>query len=193
MFTTGACLQWLRDGLQIIHTAAETETLAQQVADNGGVYFVPAFSGLGAPHWDMTARGAFFGLTGGVQRQHMVRAVLEAIAFQVKEVVQAIDRSGVVTVERLRVDGGACQNHWLMQFQSDILGVPIERPKMQDTTVQGAAFAAGLAVGFWQSNEILNSQRQLERVFEPGAGAETGLASFSTWQNAVERAKGWAS
>ena len=193
MFTTGACLQWLRDGLQIIHTAAETETLTQQVANNGGVYFVPAFSGLGAPHWDMSARGAFFGLTGGVQRQHMVRAVLEAIAFQVKEVVQAIERSGVVTVERLRVDGGACQNNWLMQFQSDVLGIPVERPKMQDTTVQGVAFAAGLAIGFWQSDEALNNQRQIERVFEPGASAERGLASFSIWQNAVERTKDWVS
>jgi len=191
MFTTGACIQWLRDGLQIIQTAAETEILAQQVPDNGGVYFVPAFSGLGAPHWDMTARGTFFGLTGGVQRQHMVRAVLEAIAFQVKEVVQTIQASGTIAIERLRVDGGACQNNWLMQFQADVLGISVERPRMQDTTVQGVAFAAGIAAGFWQ-NDTLEQQRQIERVFEPGAGAEEAIVSFNQWQKAVDRSKHWA-
>ncbi|MBW4538430.1 MAG: glycerol kinase GlpK [Myxacorys chilensis ATA2-1-KO14] len=192
MFTTGACVQWLRDGLQIIRTAAETEALAQQVPDNGGVYFVPAFSGLGAPHWDMGARGAFLGLTGGVQRQHMVRSVLEAIAFQVKEVVETIHRSGAVQIERLKVDGGACQNNFLMQFQADVLGIPVERPKMQDTTVQGAAFAAGLASGFWQSSQELMDHRQLDRVFEPG-DSDYAIAHFRMWQNAVERAKHWTS
>ncbi|MBD2459475.1 glycerol kinase GlpK [Oscillatoria sp. FACHB-1407] len=191
MFTTGACIQWLRDGLQVIQTAAETEALAQQVPDTAGVYFVPAFSGLGAPHWDMDARGAFLGLTGGAQRSHLVRAVLEAIAFQVKEVVQAINQSGVVQIERFRVDGGACQNDFLMQMQADILGIPVERPALLDTTVQGAAFAAGLAIGFWKTDAELADQRQVERVFEPSSNTERAIAQFTTWQKAVERAKHW--
>ncbi|MDX2216807.1 MAG: glycerol kinase GlpK [Oculatellaceae cyanobacterium bins.114] len=193
MFTTGACIQWLRDGLNVIQTAAETEALAQQVSDTAGVYFVPAFSGLGAPHWDMEARGAFLGLTGGAQRQHLIRAVLEAIAFQVKEVVQAIDQSGVVKIERLRVDGGACQNNFLMQIQADVLGIPVERPALLDTTVQGVAFAAGLAVGFWQTNAELTQQRQVERVFEPSSNSDRAIAQFTIWQKAVERAKHWVS
>lgn len=191
MFTTGACIQWLRDGLGLIRSAAETEELAQQVPDNGGVYFVPALSGLGTPHWDMHARGAFLGITGGVQRPHMVRAVLEAIAYQVKEVVEAINSSSGSPMERLKVDGGACQNNFLMQFQADVLGIPVERPKMQDTTVQGVAFAAGLAGGFWQSEEELQRKQTVERVFEP-RGGEGAIANFSIWKRAVERAKHWA-
>lgn len=191
MFTTGACIQWLRDGLGLISTAAETEALAQQVSDNGGVYFVPALSGLGTPHWDMDARGAFLGITGGVQRPHIVRAVLEAIAYQVKEVVDAINSSSGAPIERLKVDGGACQNDFLMQFQADVLGIPVERPRMQDTTVQGVAFAAGLASGFWESDGLQGNQR-VDRVFEPGTGIEGAIANFSTWQKAVERAKHWA-
>jgi glycerol kinase len=188
MFTTGACIQWLRDGLQVIQTAAETEALAQQVPDTAGVYFVPAFSGLGAPHWDMDA---FLGLTGGANRSHLVRAVLEAIAFQVKEVVQVIHQSGVVPIERLRVDGGACQNNFLMQLQADVLGIPVERPALLDTTVQGVASAAGLAVGFWQTPEELTEQRKIDRVFEPSSNAEQAIAQFTQWQKAVERAKHW--
>ncbi|MDM9383849.1 glycerol kinase GlpK [Chlorogloeopsis sp. ULAP01] len=191
MFTSGACIQWLRDGIKIIKNAAETEAIANQVADNGGVYFVPAFSGLGAPHWDMTARGAFLGITAAVQPQHLVRAVLEAIAYQVKEVVQAIDASSRTPMQRLIVDGGACDNNFLMQFQADVLGIPVERPVMRDITVQGIAFAAGLAVGFWHSYEELVQQRQIDRVFEPGVGREYAIANFTTWQKAVERAKHW--
>ncbi|MFQ4145507.1 glycerol kinase GlpK [Chlorogloeopsis sp. ULAP02] len=191
MFTSGACIQWLRDGIKIIKTAAETEAIANQVADNGGVYFVPAFSGLGAPHWDMTARGAFLGITAAVQPQHLVRSVLEAIAYQVKEVVQAIDASSRTSMQRLIVDGGACDNNFLMQFQADILGIPVERPVMRDITVQGIAFAAGLAVGFWHSYEELVQQRQIDRVFEPGVGREYAIANFATWQKALERAKHW--
>jgi glycerol kinase len=192
MFTTGACIQWLRDGMKLIATAAETEAIAYQVADNGGVYFVPAFSGLGAPHWDMSARGAFFGITGGVQREHMVRAVLEAIAYQVLEVVQAINLSSSFPVQRLTVDGGACENNFLMQFQADVLGITVERPVNRDVTVQGVAFAAGLTVGFWNSYQTLVEQRQIERVFEPGVGRDKALANFATWLRAVERAKDWA-
>ncbi|HEY9859955.1 MAG TPA: glycerol kinase GlpK [Candidatus Obscuribacterales bacterium] len=191
MFTTGACIQWLRDGLKLIQTAAETEAIATQVADNGGVYFVPAFSGLGAPHWDMSARGAFFGITGGVQREHLVRSVLEAIAYQVKEVVQAVDACSSAKVHRLKVDGGACDNNFLMQLQADVLGIPVERPVVRDVTVQGVAFAAGLASGFWQDYAALVNSRQRDRVFEPRA-ATAALENFITWQKAVSRSKNWA-
>lgn len=187
MFTSGACIQWLRDGLGLIQSAADTEAIAQQVSDTNDVYFVPALSGLGAPHWDMNARGAFLGITGGTQRAHLVRAVLESIAFQVKEVVQAIGESGI-TVEKLRVDGGACQNDFLMQLQADLLGVPVERPQMRDTTVQGAAFAAGLSAGFWQDYSALMQARPIDRVFEPAREP----AGFDRWLEAVERAKHWA-
>ncbi|HIK07034.1 MAG TPA: glycerol kinase GlpK [Trichormus sp. M33_DOE_039] len=187
MFTSGACIQWLRDGLKLIKTAAETETMATQVPDNGGVYFVPAFSGLGAPYWDMTARGAFLGITASVQPQHLVRAVLEAIAYQVVEVVQAINASSSHPMQRLIVDGGACENNFLMQFQADVLGIPVERPIMRDTTVQGAAFAAGLAVGFWDSYRALVNQRQIDRIFEPSADTH----HFATWRQAVKRTLEW--
>lgn len=191
MFTSGACIQWLRDGLKLIKTAGETEALANQVPNNGGVYFVPAFSGLGAPYWDMSARGAFFGITASVQPQHLVRAVLEAIAYQVLEVVQAINASSSTPMKRLIVDGGACENNFLMQFQADVLGIPVERPVMRDTTVQGVAFAAGLAVGLWHSYAELVQQRQIERVFEPGKGMHDALANFDTWQKAVNRTLNW--
>ncbi|MDZ8236242.1 MAG: glycerol kinase GlpK [Nostoc sp. ChiQUE01a] len=187
MFTSGACIQWLRDSLKLIKTAAETEAMANRVTDNGGVYFVPAFSGLGAPYWDMSARGAFFGITASVKPEHLVRAVLEAIAYQVVEVVQAINASSSNPVGRLTVDGGACENNFLMQFQADVLGIPIERPIMRDTTVQGAAFAAGLVVGFWDNYEALVQQRQIERVFEP----KGNLSNFATWQKAVKRTLAW--
>ncbi|WP_446875815.1 glycerol kinase GlpK [Phormidesmis sp. 146-33] len=191
MFTTGACIQWLRDGLQVISTAAETETIAQQVPNNGGVYFVPALSGLGAPRWDMTARGAFWGITGGTGRSHLIRAVLESIAYQVKEVVQAIEKCSPLKITRLRVDGGACENDFLMQFQADVLGIAIERPKMREATVQGVAFAAGLVMGFWEDYQTLIAQRELDRVFEPGNGSEQALANFVIWQKAVERSQHW--
>lgn len=189
MFTSGACIQWLRDRLKLIKTAAESETMANQVTDNGGVYFVPAFSGLGAPYWDMSARGAFFGITASVQPEHLVRAVLEAIAYQVLEVVQAINASSSTPVGRLSVDGGACENNFLMQFQADVLCIPVERTVMRDTTVQGAAFAAGLAVGFWESYQALVQQRQIERVFEPRS--DDPLSNFATWQKAVKRTLAW--
>lgn len=191
MFTSGACIQWLRDGIKLIKTAAETEAMAHQVPDNGGVYFVPAFSGLGAPYWDMSARGAFLGITGGVQPQHLVRAVLEAIAYQVLEVVQAINASSNHPMQRLIVDGGACENNFLMQFQADVLGIPVERPKMRDTTVQGAGFAAGLAIGLWDSYTELVQQRQIDRIFQPSEGRHQAIANFTTWQKAVQRTLAW--
>jgi len=188
MFTTGACVQWLRDGLKLIDTAAETEVLACRVADTNGVYFVPALSGLGTPHWDMDARGAFFGITAGVQREHLIRAVLEAIAYQVKEVVQAINQDSDTNIALLKVDGGACQNNFLMQFQADLLGIPVERPAVFDATAQGAAFGAGLAVGFWQDYSALIAERRIDRIFHPGRGAVQVQANFALWQQAVERA-----
>lgn len=191
MFTTGACIQWLRDGIKLITAAADTEPMAQRVADNGGVYFVPALSGLGAPHWDMSARGAFFGITGGVEREHLVRSVLEAIAYQVKEVVQAMNQDSGTAINRLKVDGGACQNDFLMQFQADALGIPVERPKVLDASAQGAAFAAGLAVGFWDDYTALTSSRVCDRVFQPGGGATQAQENFQTWLKAVDRAKHW--
>ncbi|MBD2041434.1 glycerol kinase GlpK [Microcoleus sp. FACHB-672] len=191
MFTTGACVQWLRDGIKLITAAADTEMMAQRVTDNGGVYFVPALSGLGAPHWDMNARGAFFGITGGVQREHLVRSVVEAIAFQVKEVVQAINQDSGTDITTLKVDGGACQNNFLMQFQADVLGIPVERPVLLDASAQGAAFAAGLAVGFWENYTALTDSRQIDKTFYPGAGMMPAQENFSKWCEAVKRSKSW--
>lgn len=191
MFTAGACIQWLRDGIRVISHAADTEPLAKRIGTNGGVYFVPALSGLGAPHWDMNARGAFLGITGGVKREHMVRAVLEAIAYEVKEVVNAVNAGSKTPIKQLKVDGGACQNNFLMQFQADVLGIPIERPAVLDTTAQGAAFAAGLASGFWQDYRALVEAREIEKVFEPGANAAEAQDNFGMWKKAVERAKNW--
>lgn len=191
MFTSGACIQWLRDGIKLIETAADTESMAMQVKNNGGLYFVPALSGLGAPHWDMAARGSFFGITAGITSEHMVRAVLEAIAYQVKEVVQIINASSSIPIQRLTVDGGGCQNNFLMQFQADVLGIPVERPVMYDTTVQGIAFAAGMAAGFWDTMEALLNRRIIERVFEPGKDSNDAQINFTIWLHAVERSKHW--
>ncbi|WP_250123083.1 glycerol kinase GlpK [Chroococcidiopsis sp. CCMEE 29] len=192
MFTTGASIQWLRDGLKLITEAAQTEHLARQVSDTNGVYFVPALSGLGAPHWDMNARGAILGITGSVQREHIVRAVLESIAYQVKEVVEAMNKDSDTLIKSLKVDGGAAQNDFLMQFQADILGVPIERPAILDATAQGAAFGAGLAAGLWDDYDRLIKGSKMDRIFEPGQGAAQAQANFAMWSKAVERAKNWS-
>ncbi|MCW6037317.1 glycerol kinase GlpK [Spirulina subsalsa FACHB-351] len=191
MFTSGACIQWLRDGIGLIQSAAETQALCESVPDNNGVYFVPALSGLGAPHWDMKARGSFQGITGGVKREHLVRAVLESIAYQVKEVVDAMNKDGDQPIGLLKVDGGASRNDFLMQFQADVLGIPVERPEILDATAQGAAFGAGLAAGFWTRYEDLIAQRQVDRTFTPGEGQEQAQAHFQVWLRAVERAKDW--
>ena len=192
MFTAGACIQWLRDGLQAIDHAADSEPLAQSVEDNGGVYFVPALSGLGTPHWDMSARGAFLGITQGATKAHMVRAVLESIANQAREVVAAINDDSPTPIQRLKVDGGACQNNFLMQYQADVLGIPVERPAVLDATAQGSAFAAGLAAGLWQDYAELVNSRKIDRVFEPSANQAVAQDNFKIWQRAVERAKHWA-
>src|SRR5262249_34674589 len=149
VFIAGAVVQWLRDGLQIIRTAADVEPLAESVPDNGGVYIVPAFAGLGAPHWDAYARGAIFGLTPGATKRNLARAALESIAFQSAEILEAMQKDAGMTLTELRVDGGATCNNLLMQFQADLLGVPVVRPKVLETTALGAAYLAGLATGFW--------------------------------------------
>lgn len=192
MFTAGACIQWLRDGLKLITAASDAGQLAAQVSTNGGVYFVPALSGLGTPHWDMTARGAFLGLTAAAQREHLVRSVLEAIAYQVREVVEAINQDSGTSVQCLKVDGGACQSDFLMQFQADVLGIPVERPAILDATAQGAAFAAGLAAGLWDSYATLVSNRTVDRTFEPSPHHPAIQEQYSIWQKAVERSKHWA-
>jgi glycerol kinase len=185
IFVTGAAAQWLRDGLQLIGSAAETEALARTVPDSGGVVFVPALTGLGAPEWDPDARGTLIGLTRGTTRAHLVRATLEAIAYQVRDVVGTIEHPVAV----LRADGGASANGFLMQLQADQLGVPVERPQVQDTTALGAAFLAGLGCGIWSSQDELAKTWRLDRRFTPGFRDENG---YRRWRAAVARSKGWA-
>ncbi|BAC89692.1 glycerol kinase GlpK [Gloeobacter violaceus] len=191
LFTTGASVQWLRDGLGIIETADESEALAASVPDSGGVYFVPALSGLGAPHWDMGARGLLIGLTRGSGRGQIARAVLEAIAFQTREVTDALAADMGTPLTRLKVDGGAVRNNLLMQLQADVLGVPVERPQLIDTTAQGAAFAAGLGTGFWGDYAELVAARPIDRVFESGERQLVLQAHYAVWQRAVERSREW--
>jgi glycerol kinase len=192
VFVAGAAIQWLRDGLGIIATAAESESLARQVPDAGGVYFVPAFVGLGAPYWDMYARGAMVGLTRGTTRAHIARAALEAICYQTRDVLQAMQADSGIVLTSLRVDGGASRNDLLMQLQADILGVPVVRPKVTETTALGAAFLAGLAVGFWRDEQELAALWQADRQFLPGMASEDRERMYEGWQRAVERSRGWA-
>jgi glycerol kinase len=191
VFIGGAVVQWLRDGLKVIRHAAEVETLALTVPDNGGVYFVPAFAGLGAPHWDAYARGAMFGLTRGATGGHLARAALESIAYQSADVLAAMERDAGLTLAELRVDGGATASNLLMQFQADLLGVPVVRPKVHETTALGAAYLAGLAVGFWSSPDDVKANWQVDRTFEPAMSRDQAAALRAQWDRAVERAKGW--
>ena len=192
IFITGAAVQWLRDGLQIIGDAAETELLAQSLDSNDGVYFVPALSGLGAPHWDAYARGALFGITRGTTRAHIARATLESICYQTRDIVEAMERDSGIKLKEVRVDGGAVNNTFLMQFQADILGVPVEVPLVTETTALGAAYLAGLAVGFWQSREELAARWKIKKRYEPRLNLEERERLHSRWLKAVERAKDWA-
>ncbi len=191
VFVAGAAVQWLRDELQLIRTAAESEALAASVPDSGGVYVVPAFVGLGAPYWDSFARGTIVGLTRGSNRAHIVRATLESIAFQTRDVVEVMIRDAGLQLETLRVDGGAVANDWLMQFQADILGVPVVRPAVTETTALGAAYLAGLAVGYWESPEQFAAQWAAEKTFTPRMSADERDSRYHGWQRAVERAKAW--
>ncbi|HXG68251.1 MAG TPA: glycerol kinase GlpK [Blastocatellia bacterium] len=191
VFIAGAAIQWLRDGLKIINSAAESEALAASVTDNGGVYFVPAFVGLGAPHWDQYARGTIAGLTRGSAREHIVRAALESIAYQTRDVLAGMVEDSGIALSELRVDGGAARNDFLMQFQADILGIPVVRPTNTETTAAGAAFLAGLAVGFWKKADELSDLWQRERTFEPQMGQQERERLLEGWARAVERARGW--
>ncbi len=192
VFVAGAVVQWLRDGLGIIRSSAEVETLARSVPDNGGVFFVPAFTGLGAPHWDPYARGTMVGLSRGTTAGHIARAALEAVAFQVAELLEAMCADANLQIPELRVDGGASANDTLMQFQADILGVPVVRPRVTETTALGAAYLAGLAVGYWQDEGEITQNWQEDRRFEPSMDAGERDRLLGRWRRAVERAKGWA-
>jgi glycerol kinase len=192
VFVAGAAVQWLRDGLGLIGAAAETEPLARSVADTGGVYLVPAFVGLGAPYWDMYARGTLVGLTRGTTRAHIVRATLEAIAYQTRDVLEAMSAEAGRAPAALRVDGGATENDFLCQFQADILGLPILRPRVRETTGLGAAYLAGLGVGLWPGAEALRGLWRLDRAFEPTMPAARREALYADWRRAVDRARGWA-
>jgi len=191
VFIGGAVVQWLRDGLKIIRSASEIEALAGSVPDNGGIYFVPAFAGLGAPHWDSYARGAIFGLTRGASAAHIARAALEAIAFQNVDVLAAMQKDAGITLTELRVDGGATANNLLMQFQADILGVPVVRPKVLETTALGAGYLAGLAVGYWKDAADVAANWKVDRVFEPAMDAGRVQQLLAGWKKAVDRAKHW--
>src|SRR5690349_7153183 len=192
VFIAGAAVQWLRDGLKLIRSAPEVEALAASVADNGGVYLVPAFAGLGAPHWDAYARGSIFGLTRGTTGGHIARAALESIAYQSAELVRAMESDADIRLSELRVDGGATANNLLMQFQADILGVPVIRPKVAETTALGAAYLAGLAVGYWRDPGDIAANWQAERRFEPAMSRDKAASLMADWSKAVERAKRWA-
>jgi len=192
VFVAGAAVQWLRDGLGIIRRAAETQALAESVDDTGGVYFVPAFVGLGAPYWDPYARGTLVGLTRGTTRAHLARAALEAIAFQSRDVLEAMAAdAGVLRLPALKVDGGAVANDFLCQFQADILDAAVVRPKVIETTALGAAFLAGLGRGLWRSLDALATRHAVERTFTPRMDAATRARRYDGWRRAVERSRGW--
>jgi glycerol kinase len=192
IFITGAAIQWLRDGLGLISAANETEALATSVNSTGGVYLVPAFVGLGAPYWDPYARGAIVGLTRGAGRAEIVRAALEAAAYQTRDIAHAMETDSGIALQELRVDGGMVSNNWLMQFQADILNVPVQRPVVAETTALGAAYLAGLAVGFWNGLEDVTRNWAMDREFTPTMVADTRARLYRGWQRAVERARDWA-
>ncbi len=191
IFVAGAAVQWLRDGLGIIASAAETQSLASGITSNAGVYFVPALTGLGAPHWEPEARGTIVGLTRGTTRAHLVRAALEAMAYATADVVDVMKTRGSCTFERLRVDGGATENDWLMQFQADVLGIPVERPDMAETTALGAAGLAGIAAGVWPDARAFLGTREF-RAFTPGPNAADARAARAGWERAVRATLSWA-
>jgi glycerol kinase len=190
VFIAGAAIQWLRDEVKILDSAADSEYYANKVTDNGGVYVVPAFAGLGAPYWDMYARGAILGLSRGSSKAHIIRATLESLAYQTRDVLKAMEKDSGLSLKILRVDGGASANNFLMQFQSDILAVDVSRPEILETTALGAAYLAGLAVGFWKKSELIN-ERKTERSFNPTMPEEKREKLYKIWQKAVEKTSGW--
>ena len=187
IFVAGSVVQWLRDGLGIIRSSSEVEALAASVPDNGGVYFVPALTGLGAPHWDQYAKGSIYGLTRGATAAHIARAALEGIAFQTMDIVNAMQKDAGVTLKELKVDGGASRNNLLMQFQADVLGTSVIRPTVTETTALGAAYLAGLAVGYWESIDHIKSQWGVEREFRPEADADKVTELKKGWSDAIRR------
>jgi glycerol kinase len=189
VFIGGAVVQWLRDELRILSSAAESEPMARAVSDTGGVYFVPAFVGLGAPYWDPDARGSLLGITRGTRQEHIVRAGLESVAFQTRDLVDAMQRDAGRSIRSVRVDGGASTNAFLMQFQSDILGVPLVRPRTFETTALGAAFAAGLQAGTWESRESLSGIWKADVIFEPSMSDAERAALLGGWSAAVRAAR----
>ena len=190
VFIAGAAIQWLRDEIKILDSASDSEYYANKVADNGGVYVVPAFAGLGAPYWDMYARGAILGLTRGSNKAHIIRAALESLAYQTRDVLTAMEKDAGLRLKTLRVDGGASANNFLMQFQSDMLNVTVSRPNVLETTALGTALLAGLAVGFWEKEDLQNDWKA-ERNFEPTMPEAQRTKLYSTWQRAVEKTRGW--
>jgi len=192
VFVAGAVIQWLRDELKMIKTADESENYASKVKDTNGVYLVPAFVGLGAPYWDMYARGAIFGLTRGVKKEHIIRAAIEAIAYQSRDVLEVMQKDSGIHLKMIKVDGGAVQNNLLMQFQTDILGIPLVRPEVTETTALGAAYLAGLATGFWNNKEEISRKWKADKKFLPGIDNETKEKLYSGWKKAVQRALNWA-
>ena len=191
VFIGGAVVQWLRDGLGLVKSAADVEALASSVPDCGGVYLVPAFAGLGAPHWDQYARGTMMGLTRGTTAGHIARAALEGIAFQVADVLEVMQKDSGIAVNELRVDGGASANNLLMQFQADLLRAPVVRPKIVETTALGAAYLAGLAVGFWKNRAEIHKSWQADRIFEPQQSADEATHRRTRWAEALSRARDW--
>ena len=191
IFVTGAAIQWLRDEVHLIHSAADSEYFASKVPDTGGVYMVPAFVGLGAPYWDMYARGAILGMTRGTGINHIIRATLESLAYQTRDVLHSMETDSGIALSELKVDGGACANNFLMQFQADILGVPVIRPKIIETTARGSAYLAGLAVGFWKNKTDILENYEMDRTFTPGMTKDTRETLYAGWTKAVRRAMDW--
>ncbi|MCP5455704.1 MAG: glycerol kinase GlpK [Thermotogae bacterium] len=191
VFIAGAAIQWLRDSLRLVYDAPQTEYYANLVEDTDGVYVVPAFTGLGAPYWDMYARGAVLGLTRGTKREHLVRATLESLAYQTKDILEAMQQDSGIELKSLKVDGGASANNFLLQFQSDILGVPVMRPSVVETTALGAAFLAGLAVKFWNNQQEIQSVCQIDKIFESKMDNEIRIKKYRGWKKAVKRSMDW--
>lgn len=192
IFMAGASIQWLRDELRMIKNAADSEGYATAVEDTNGVYLVPAFVGLGAPYWDQYARGTIVGLTRGAKKEHLIRATLESLAYQTYDVLKAMQDDSGITLKALKVDGGACANNFLMQFQSDVLGVQVDRPQVIETTALGAAYLAGLAVGYWKDKEEVSENWAISRTFKPEMDTEKREDLLSGWHEAVKRSLGWA-
>jgi glycerol kinase len=193
IFIAGAAIQWLRDELKIISDAADSEYFASKVEDTNGVYLVPAFAGLGAPYWDMYARGTMVGLTRGANKNHIIRATLESLAYQTRDVLDAMQEDSGLKLSKLQVDGGATANNFLMQFQSDILGTEVVRPTVTETTALGAAYLAGLAVGFWPSKEVITENFAVDRLFTPELSEDMRASKYEGWKRAVDRAMKWES